>query len=51
MNLTFFLVPGFDYYISNYRPMDRAVLGWNAKLLRRNHFPGKAESDNFLKHH
>ena len=27
MNLTFFLVPGFDYYISNYRAMDRAVLG------------------------
>mgnify|MGYP001757119533 CR=1 FL=1 len=31
MNRTFFLEPGFDYYISNYRAMDRVVLGWNAK--------------------
>lgn len=41
MNMTFFLVPGFDYYMSNYSIMDRAALGWNAKLVKRDHFLGR----------
>lgn len=49
MNLTFFLMPGFDWYPSNYRAMAGAVLGWNAKLVRRDHFLGKVDSARFLK--